>query len=253
MRTRKLFIIGLGLLFILLGGCNGVTNPTAPTGTEQKVLQGNSTLSSDDTRDSDIVVRPYKTYVITAVGDSITYGTGGTSQGGYPAMLEAKLLRAGYSAIVYNEGIPGATSGGVDSYFEWMVNGADIALIMVGANDVIGDWPIDATIGHIRSMIDKSRRLGIIPILGTVTPKSESGRLTWANPTIIAVNARIMTLAAEYQIKVADTYQAILTHGGDSLFADSHHFTDQGHDVIANEFYNRIVELVFTPLPPETK
>jgi len=254
MSIRKFFIIGLGLLFMLSGGCNGVTNPTAPTGSDQKVVQGNSTLPSDDTRDADIVVHPYKTYVITAMGDSITYGDGGVTKGGYPTMLEAKLRNAGYSVTVYNEGIPGATSGVVDSYFDWLTTGADIVLIMIGANDVTNlAWTPDYTIGHLRSMIAKAKRSGKIPILGMVTPKATEGKLAWANPNVIQLNTQIAALAAEYQLKVADTYQAILTNGGESLFADSHHFTDQGHDVIANEFYNRIVELVFTPLPPETK
>jgi lysophospholipase L1-like esterase len=249
MKLQKVLMILLGMVIIGIG-CEPVKNPTSPNIGDKKQVQQGLTEPSDDTRDSDIVLSPSKTYIITAVGDSITYGTGASSwTGGYPGMLRAKLSSAGYNVVVYNEGIPGIVSETADNYFEWMVTGSDIALIMIGANDVLGCSGSDCyTIEHIRSMVDKALRLNVIPVLGTVTPKRSGDKLDWANPAVEALNSQIFALAAEYQIKVADTYNAILNHGGDSLFSDAHHFTDQGYDVIANEWYNVLAGMLFKPL-----
>lgn len=251
MNLRKLLVLCFGTVLIL-AGCNNSTNPTAPAAPDARTMQNTPTKPSDDTADSDIVLQPYKSYTIAAVGNSITYGTGSSwGTGGYPGMLEAKLRAAGYNAVVRNHGIPGSTSYEIDSYFDDMVQGADIVLIMIGTNDIVPGYCLGSTcptVDHIRSMVNKALRSNILPVLGTITPKKFSGGLAWANPSIVNINAGIIALANEYNLKVADNYTAIVQNGGDVLFFDQHHFTDQGYDVLANEWFRVLTGLIFKPV-----
>jgi lysophospholipase L1-like esterase len=220
-------------------------------------MQTASANPSDDIENSEIETDPYPSYVMAAIGDSITYGIGAYFTGGYPGILETKLQSAGYTVTIYNQGIPGAHSELADQYFEYSVRGANVALIMIGTNDISNaagcSNPADChTIENIRSMIEKSRGLGIVPVLGTITPKRSTGDLAGYNPQIEALNRQIFTLAAQYGIAVADTYQAVLNYGGDALFSDNHHFTDYGYEVIANEWYWTLVDSVLYTIPVST-
>lgn len=247
-----LFCISMCLMLV---ACQDATAPTAPEILETRALQTTPTKPSDDTADSEIVTTPYPSYVLAAIGDSITYGEGSViHRRGYPGILEAQLRAAGYDVDVYNQGIPGADSGEAADTFEYEVRGANVALIMIGANDIGNPGgctpPFNCrTLDNIRDMIETSHRLGIVPVLGTVTPTHSGSVLAMLNPEIQALNAGIFGLAAEYQLAVVDTYNAILQNGGDALFADAHHFTDQGYVVIANAWYRVLTESVLYPVP----
>jgi lysophospholipase L1-like esterase len=238
MKIQEMLVVYLGMITMLVS-CEGAKHPTLPILPDKTRMQLVSTRPSDDTLGSDIAV------VITAVGDSITYGEG-SSIGGYPPILEEKLQAAGYNVIVYNEGIGGATSNLVEKYFQRTTKGTDIALIMVGTNDISSPGscfePYNCrTIEYIRSMVEKALFSEIVPVLGTVTPTRAGDVYAHFNPAIEALNLEIFTLAAEYNIQVADNYNAILNNGGNVLFSDKHHFNDQGYEIIAEQFYQAII------------
>lgn len=185
--------------------------------------------------------------VIVAVGDSITAGAG-SSRGGYPAMLQEKLRANGYNAVVYNQGIHGADSSLVEGTFHRTTSGANIVLIMVGTNDIsapiICAEPYNCrTIDYIRSMIQQAFSSGMTPILGTVTPKNPAGPYSGYNTDIEALNAEIYQLGAEQRVWVVDTYYPIL-NGGAALFVDKHHLNDQGYDILAEQWYKTLVNIL---------
>lgn len=238
MKIQKMLVVYLGMI-IMLVSCEGSKHPTSPILLDETRKQLGPTRPSDDTLGSDIAV------VIAAIGDSITYGEG-SWEGGYPAILEEKLRAAGYNVIMYNEGISGANSNLAEKYFQRTTRGTDIALIMVGTNDISSPGscfePYNCrTIEYIRSMVEMALFSEIVPVLGTVTPKRAGDVYAHFNPAIEALNLEIFTLAAEYNIQVADNYNAILNNGGNTLFSDKHHFNDQGYEVIAEQFYQAII------------
>ena len=49
-------------------------------------------------------------------------------------------------------------------------------------------------------------------------------------------------MAHERNVIVVDTHQAILDHGGGTLFADCLHFTDRGYEVISQQWYTTLIE-----------
>lgn len=245
MHTRKLIVFCLGM-FLWLGGCQSADHPTAPTMSDERTLAAMAIRLSDDTQGSAVIPPSYPAgaTVIVAIGDSITFGKGG-SDGGYPAMLEAKLRLSGYNVVVINEGIPGENSPETAARFLSTVANADIVLLMIGTNDVVnpgacGYFSCD-TIGNIDAMLTKAMISNIKAVVSTITPIRSDSYYEPNNGIIRALNAEIVARAAARNAIVADNYSAILAQGGDVLMPDSVHFYDAGYNVIADQWYNAII------------
>lgn len=165
-------------------------------------------------------------------------------------MLEEKLQASGYDVVVHNEGIYAADSATCDAFFHHSVSGgADIVLIMVGTNDIScpGNCPEPFnchTIDNLRSMIEQAFSAGIRPVLGTVTPKNPDGEYSGFNAEIEALNNEIYTLGAHQGVQVVETYYSILNNGGAALFADKHHLNDWGYNILADQWYNLLVNIL---------
>ncbi len=250
MKIQQLLVLCIGLL-IILAGCGGdeIKDPVFPNPINERQTQEAPTRPSEDTTGSEIDSPQYPdgTTVIVAIGDSITYGIR-SPIGGYPVILQSKLTAAGYNVVVINEGVPGQTSPETLAHFLEVIAGADIALIMIGTNDLINPGgcpePFDCkTIENTEKMLDKALISKTIPIVSTVTPARSDGIYAWANYRIEMHNSLIYDIAAERNVVVVDNYNAILNNGGNTLYEDNKvHFTDQGYEVIAQEWFNAIVD-----------
>lgn len=222
---RKIDVLRfVGMIFLLSGwlvGCNSDDSPTDSSKLEPTV--------------------------IVAVGDSITSGWG-TWTGGYPAKLQETLLAAGYNAEVVNAGVAGEASPATDERFLSAIAGADIALILIGTNDEFSpDLCPDSkcnTLLHIESMMDKAIKAGVKPVVGTIIHEQPyEVYLTW-NYDIDALNEQIRLSAAQRKVAVADTLLAFLQYeeGDRVLYFDRHHPTEEGNAVLAQCFFNALVE-----------
>jgi acyl-CoA thioesterase-1 len=97
--------------------------------------------------------QPVQTLTIVALGDSLTEGYGLKEYQAYPAILEAKLQKEGFSCSVINAGISGETSSGLLSRINRILSlKPDIVILCTGANDGLGG------VNHrlIRSNISKT-------------------------------------------------------------------------------------------------
>ena len=241
---QQFFAWSVILIAGLLAGCHAANDPAAPG--EQSAKTAAAT-TVDDTSDSAIASAQYPqgATVIAAVGDSITYGYG-TWKGGYPAKLQDKLLAAGYQAVVINAGISGEASPSTDARFLRAIAGAKIVLLMIGTNDIFSPDECPAgrcrTLEHIASMLDKAIISGMTPVVGTVIREQPYEMyMTW-NMEIEALNAEIKRVAAERGVAVVDTFAAVLEHGGQSLYLDHHHLTDDGNDILAQHWFDALLE-----------
>ena len=140
-------------------------------------------------------------------------------------MLEAKLHATGYDVIVLNKGISGEKSPATDDRFLQAIDDADIVLIMIGTNDIIKPESCPEphncrTIEHIGSMLDKALNSKIVPVVSTITPAQSRCARSWANSPIQALNTQLYNIAHERNVRIVDNHQAILNHGGGSLFSD---------------------------------
>ncbi|GAK58091.1 putative acylhydrolase [Candidatus Vecturithrix granuli] len=184
-----------------------------------------------------------KQTIIVAVGDSITYGYG-SAVGGYPAMLESMLVNDGYDVIVYNKGVPGEKSPSTNSRFLSAIRGAHIVLLMIGTNDIVNPRTCPGDDCHTRSniaaMLDMALGAGVTPVLSTIPPAHSGGEYAWANEDIEEINAQISHEASRRGVIVLDTYDMILSHGGNSLFVDKLHFNDKGYKLLAQSWYKAL-------------
>jgi lysophospholipase L1-like esterase len=221
-------------LFIILTGCKSVK--------ESSSQQRDTTPVRQQTDGSTVIV---------AIGDSITWGAmafgARAPSGGYPAILEAKLRADRYQVVVVNKGIAGEKSFETDERFLQAIAGAKIALIQIGTNDIIRPEGCPEpnhcrTIEHIQSLVEQALNVQVIPLVSTVTPAQLGCNRSWANVPIQALNQEIDALARTHRITIVDNYQAILDHGGGALFADCLHFTDAGYEVIAQHWYDALVQ-----------
>jgi acyl-CoA thioesterase-1 len=75
---------------------------------------------------------------LIAFGDSLTAGYGVAADEAFPAKLQRALRDKGYAVDVVNAGVSGdTTSGGLDR-LDWSIpDGADAAIVELGANDAL--------------------------------------------------------------------------------------------------------------------
>ncbi len=222
---------------------------TFPSHTEERQMQIGQNQPAEDTAGSEIATREYpeEQMTIMAVGDSLTYGIR-SPIGGYPAILQDMLDQAGYNTVVINAGIPGLTAPEADENFLETIAGGDIVLLMIGTNDICnpGGCPIPFecdTLEHTGKMLDKALISKITPLVSTVTPAYSEGDFAWANIYITSHNNMISQLAEKTGVLVVDNHTAIWANGGDILFEDKKvHFTDEGYEVIAQQWFDALVK-----------
>lgn len=200
--------------------------------------------------------RPADPLVIAAVGDSITWGAlafgAKADSGGYPAILESRLRNAGYNIVVFNKGIPGEKAYQTHERFARAVADVEIVLLMIGVNDIIRPEGCPEphhchTAQHIAAMVDEARTAGVAVLLSTVTPAQARCDRNWANAPIEALNVQIVEIARKRKIPLADNHQAILASDKATLFSDCLHFTDDGYHVLAEQWYQTLLQLHLLP------
>ena len=79
--------------------------------------------------------------------------------------------------------------------------------------------------------------------MSTIPPANPASEYTHFNPFIEELNVEIMGIAAQKQVLSVDNYQAIMANGGSALYVDRLHFTQQGNQVLANQWYEVIINI----------
>jgi len=110
----KIFFFFTLLILLSVQGCSEEPTVASPQAQPEKKIEG----------------------TIVAVGDSLTEGLGVDEELAYPAVLEEKLGKQGYSYQVINAGLSGETSSGTLSRINWVLTlKPDIVILVIGAND----------------------------------------------------------------------------------------------------------------------
>ena len=115
--------------------------------------------------------------VILDFGDSLTAGYGLPESQAFPARLEAWLRRQGISARVVNAGVSGDTTAGGLARLDWALgDGADAAIVELGANDGLrGVDPAD-TEANLTAILDKLKARHIPVLLSGMYAMPNLGR-----------------------------------------------------------------------------
>lgn len=190
--------------------------------------------------------------VFLAFGDSITYGGGSSSDGpatGYPILLETKLKQYfdGYFRSI-NRGNPGEdTYHGFERFADTLdETDPDLVLLMEGTNDHFYGNAYSEIEENLRNMIRIALSRGIPVIIATIPPVISNAYRDrgYQASRIAGFNPRIYTIAADFNIPVAQVYESITAvPGWASGLMDqpsANHPNDAGYQVVRNAFYTPI-------------
>ena len=93
---------------------------------------------------------------ILALGSSLTQGYGLPPGTEFPAVLEARLRRAGIDARVVNAGVSGDTSAGGLARLDWsLADHPDAAIVELGSNDALRGLPPAETEKNLSAILEK--------------------------------------------------------------------------------------------------
>ncbi len=157
--------------------------------------------------------------VIVAFGDSLTHGTGATTDTAYPAVLASLTGRS-----VINAGVPGdTTESGLQRLPEVLQEHRPrLVLLCLGGNDMLRQQPESATENNLRLLVQTIRSAGAeVVLIGVPEPKLFGGA-----PDFYARVADDMRLPLE-----DDVFNEVLKDN--RLKADPIHANAAGYRVVA--------------------
>lgn len=187
---------------------------------------------------------------IVTFGDSITKGTpyledregrGRVNTGGYQPELADLLNNSGRPSKLYNWGIAGEnTISGFLRIDDVLArhSQADYVLILEGTNDWPLDLPPSDTVDNLELMINRSRSVGVEPILATMTPATDEGAEK-ATAIRTQYNPMIRSLAKRRGVLLADMYKA-LADSWEALTVDGSHPNRSGYRIMADVWHKAL-------------
>ena len=99
--------------------------------------------------------------VVVALGDSLTAGLGVARDEAYPALLEARLRRAGFAYRVVNAGVSGDTAAGGLRRLDWVLRSRpEVVIVALGANDGLRGQPVAALRDNLTAIVTRLRESG---------------------------------------------------------------------------------------------
>ncbi|MFQ5478478.1 MAG: arylesterase [Candidatus Binatia bacterium] len=110
--------------------------------------------------------------VILFVGDSITHGQGLTRDQAFPALLQRRILEAGYDYRCVNVGVSGLTTdGGLGRLGEFQAKNPAVVVVELGANDFFRGVPVERWRDNLAAMVKRFQAGGArVLVTGTIFP-----------------------------------------------------------------------------------
>lgn len=178
--------------------------------------------------------------VIVALGDSLTAGLGVARDEAYPALLEARLRRAGFAYRVVNAGVSGDTTAGALRRIDWVLRSRpEIVIVALGANDGLRGQPLAALRDNLTAIVARLRAAGARVLLAGMRVPPNYGR-AYADEFADAFR----TVARGASV----TFVPFLLDGvaGDSTLnqADGIHPNAAGHRIVAETMWRALQPLL---------
>lgn len=110
--------------------------------------------------------------LVVFLGDSLTAGLGLEGGQAYPALVEAKLEKAGHPVRVINAGVSGDTTAGGLARLDWLLSQKpDMVVVGLGGNDGLRGLPLEEAEDNLRKIVLRAREAGAkVLLLGMQIP-----------------------------------------------------------------------------------
>jgi acyl-CoA thioesterase I len=184
--------------------------------------------------------QPVNALTIIALGDSLTEGYGVEESQAYPALLEARLQKEGYSCTVINAGISGETSSGLLSRINRvLLLKPDIVILCTGANDGLGGIDHRLIQNNISRMVQTFKEHHVTVILAGMKMLVNYGS-SYAEPY-----ARLYAEIAEQEKILFISFFLEGVAGKSELsLADGIHPNAKGYLIIATSVYPFVLKAI---------
>lgn len=177
---------------------------------------------------------------ILALGDSLTAGYGLAPGEGFPARLEAALKARGHAVTVIDGGVSGDTTRGGLARLDWSLGeGADAAIVELGANDALRGLPPEGTKAALETIILKLRGLGMPVLLAGMLAPPNMGPDYGAK-----FNAIFPALAKKHDILLYPFFLDGVAAQPELNLPDGMHPTAAGIDVIVDTILPSVEALI---------
>ena len=188
------------------------------------------------------------TYVISCLGDGLT-------ENKWPSKLQELLEEHGTAHFeVYDYGAYNKSPFDFYGWNHWMEHSPDIYLIMLGSTDLYWYWVehnlietwVNNTVGWLQRLINKAYESSAgapYIILSAIPPMSEGILTYWVNEynhKISGLNNVDMWITSNWD-SFYDADNGVPKAG---MIINYYYTTDEGYDIIAENFYNAIIQLV---------
>jgi len=229
-------------------------------------IPGASLLETQKIRPPTIIYNPSldeEKYI--GFGDSITYGYihyEPAPDKGYLPRLESLLYQNFGDTEVVNEGWPGETTDHGLSRIDRVISNhsARYLLLMEGTNDVVfNEISMDTTAFNLEEMIKRCLDFGVFPAIATIIPRKD---WRWYHKfyrdRIFYLNDKIWELAQDFPIPLVDQFNLFYNYpeeegGWKSLLSDYNHPTEEGYQLMAEEWFEEIRNFPFPPVNLEVE
>ena len=99
--------------------------------------------------------------VIVAFGDSLTAGFGVAPAAAYPALVQERLRKEGYSYRVVNAGVSGDTTAGGLRRVDWALKlKPEVVIVELGANDALRGQDLAAVRANLDQIVERFQAAG---------------------------------------------------------------------------------------------
>jgi acyl-CoA thioesterase-1 len=167
-RARRVWAVGGMALAVCLVGCGDRDAPASAarsSGSPAGTVEARSSTAARGARLAPSA-RSARRPRLVVLGDSLTAGLGLDPADAFPAVLQARLQRAGYDIEVVNAGVSGDTTAGGLRRLDWVLD-EDVRILVValGGNDGLRGLPVDEMRRNLDAIIRRARARGIAVVL----------------------------------------------------------------------------------------
>ena len=169
---------------------------------------------------------------ILAFGDSLTAGPGLAAEDTLPSQLKRELTAKGLNVEVINAGVSGDTTAMGLARLDYALSGGpvDIAILELGANDMLNGMPPKDARANLEKMIETFQAKGVTVILAAMVSSNN-----WGEAYRREFDSIYPELAAKYHVTMVPFFMEGVWGDSSMLIGDGVHPNAAGARKIAKK------------------